>query len=216
MPFKPPLRMNGEVSPGNPSPFGLSFSPDLYSPPPREGLTLTENRAPKCQLSPSTILEDITSETVTAPSSRTPAFTPSASTQEISGGASQPRRSSTPALPSDGAISSNPFRYTSETEAEIRDAVLEANYLGAYQLFDPSECLLAIAGDEVTHFVSEHPDKATTTGRKASRLWVCQATATWAADGTVTYAPAACGVACTSRDISIRHVYTKHLAKARG
>ena len=41
----------------------------------------------------------------------------------------------------------------------------------------------------------------------------------WAADGSVTYAPEPCRAGCTictSRDTSIRHISTQHLAKARG
>jgi hypothetical protein len=98
----------------------------------------------------------------------------------------------------------------------IRGAVLQANYPLAHELFDPSECPQIIEGDELRRFVSEHPNRVTIVGMKATRLWVCQATAKWAADGTLTYAPGPCMAASTTRDICMRHISTRHLAKVRG
>ena len=172
------------------------------------------------KLSPSTTLGDITSETVTTPSYPAPLFAPSVPTPDIRANAIEPRDSSTRALPRDvpvtGDTPAGPFRYTPEAEAKIRDAVLQPNYPLAYQLFEPSERFTIIEGDELERFTSKHPNRVTGAGRKAAKLWVCQATATWATDGTVSYTPQPCGAACTSRDICIRHISTQHLAKSRG
>jgi hypothetical protein len=243
MPSQPSLRIDGAVSHGNPAPVRFLLVPDLYTEP-KNGLIgegygahgfPTPARAGRSEVrygrvaaakiasrqdakNKLPILGDISQETMAALSSGTPGLAILARTPEIQANRSQSINSSDP--PNDASAMRMtpdiPFRYTPETEAEIGDAVLEGNYPVAYSLFEPSERIRIIYGDKAKRFASEHPDKVTMVGRKAPRLWVCQATATWAADGTVTYAPGACGVACTSRDICMRHISTAHLAKVRG
>jgi hypothetical protein len=239
MPFKPPLRTNEEVSLGTPSPLRFLFAPDLYKrpwlkrgsrgsglrarggPPPAR-VAVTRDITPRKQDAgmrhpPSVILKSISSETVAGASFLTPVFASSVRTPEIRANASQPRDSGASTLSRDVPVTDTapavPFRYTREIEAKIWGEVLQANYPLAYGLFEPSERPKVIDGGEVTRFVSEHPDKVTMAGRRATRLWVCQATAKWATDGSVSYTPTPCGTACTSWDICRKHICTQHLAR---
>jgi hypothetical protein len=205
VPFKLPLRTNGEVSPGNPSHVRFLLATDLYNEESESEEGLGGNGAG-------------TQGVPTPAGAARDGARRGRIAKEILVNASQDFGA--PVLPRDApathATPTVPFRYSSETEAAIRDAVVEANYPLACQLFEPSECPKVIDGEEVRRFVSEYPSKVTTTGSKATRLWVCQATAKWAADGTLTYAPDPCRAASTSRDICMRHISTRHLAKVRG
>jgi hypothetical protein len=192
-----PLRINGTVSSQNLALFRFLFAPDLYNEdtPAEQGLGAKGTGTRK------------------GPPYAGAAKEVAASTSQLiySSSSAPPSR-----IPATGTIPDTPFRYTREKEAEIWGNALQSKYPLAYRLFEPSECPKIIEGADITRFVSEHPDRMTTAGRKATRLWVCQATAKWGKDGSVSYTPDPCGTACTSWDICVRHISTRHLGKARG